>query len=218
MAHRNEDFENIKHLTANMMAVVMQQLEKSKETVFNFNLDLVEEIKNTEKEVNQMELNIDQECLNILALYTPVAVDLRFIFATLKINSELERLGDYAESIAKNTDHTEATLNEEVISKLNIAEMYSQALSSFQDVSDAFRKENTKLARKVFDKDVLLNEYNKKANTTIEALIKSDPTNTQVYLRALSIVRKLERVGDMSKKIAEEIIFYLEAKVLKHKG
>nr|MBA3705531.1 phosphate transport system regulatory protein PhoU [Bacteroidota bacterium] len=97
-------------------------------------------------------------------------------------------------------------------------EMYEAAIDMMEEVLQAFDKEDTALARKVFQKDELLDEINHKASAMVADYIRNHPENIEPSLYLLSIIRKLERVGDQAKNMAEEIIFYVEAKVLKHRS
>ncbi len=217
MTHLDSELEQIKQQVIEMMDLVKNQLAKGKEAVLTFDKDLVHEINANENRVNAMELNIDRDVENALALYSPVAVDLRFVMASFKISADLERLGDNAVGIAKYIHNVDAQLSQENLKKIRFTEMYENALSILDDVFDAFEKEDTKLARKVFAKDAVLNEINSNAANVAIELIKKNPDKIQNYLYLLSIIRKLERVGDLAKNIAEELIFYIEAKVLKHR-
>jgi len=217
MTHLDSELEQIKQQVIEMMDLVKSQLAKGKEAVLTFDKDLVHEINAKENRVNAMELNIDRDVENALALYSPVAVDLRFVMASFKISADLERLGDNAVGIAKYIHNVDAQLSEKSLTKIRFVEMYENALAILDDVFEAFEKEDTKLARKVFVKDAVLNEINSNAANIAIELIKDNPEKIQNFLYLLSIIRKLERVGDLAKNIAEELIFYIEAKVLKHK-
>ena len=217
MTHLDSELEQIKQQVIEMMDLVKSQLAKGKEAVLTFDKDLVHEINANENRVNAMELNIDRDVENALALYSPVAVDLRFVMASFKISADLERLGDNAVGIAKYIHNVDAQLSEKSLTKIRFVEMYENALAILDDVFEAFEKEDTKLARKVFVKDAVLNEINSNAANIDIELIKDNPEKIQNFLYLLSIIRKLERVGDLAKNIAEELIFYIEAKVLKHK-
>ncbi|MBL4669783.1 MAG: phosphate signaling complex protein PhoU [Flavobacteriales bacterium] len=217
MTHLDSELDQIKQQVIEMMDLVKNQLSKGKEAVLTFDKDLVHEINANENRVNAMELNIDRDVENILALYSPVAVDLRFVMASFKISADLERLGDNAVGIAKYIHNVDAQLAQKNLDKIRFTEMYENALAMLDDVVEAFEKEDTKLARKVFIKDVVLNEINSNAANVAIELIKENPEKIHNYLYLLSIIRKLERVGDLTKNIAEELIFYSEAKVLKHK-
>jgi len=217
MTHLDSELTQIKQQVIEMMDLVKSQLAKGKEAVLSFDKDLVHEINANENRVNAMELNIDRDIENSLALYNPVAIDLRFVMASFKISSDLERIGDNAVGIAKYINNVDSQLAQKNLDKIRFTEMYENALMILDDVFDAFEQEDTKLARKVFIKDKILNEINSNAASIAIELIKEKPEKIQNYLYLLSIIRKLERVGDLAKNIAEELIFYIEAKVLKHK-
>jgi len=199
-----------------MWTLVISQLHKSLHSLKTFDKDFSREVVANEKRVNSMELNIDRNCENLFALFNPVAIDLRFVLATLKINNNLERVGDIAEGISKLIISEKHAFDPELLKVTQFLEMYQAAIHIVQDVLDAFDQENTKLARSIFIKDEMLDDINAAATTVITNYIKEHPDKTEQALNVLSIIRKLERVGDQSKNIAEEIIFYIEAKVLKH--
>jgi phosphate transport system protein len=208
----------LKAEAVNMWTLVNSQLNKARQAFLTFDKDLAREVVLKEKRVNGSELKIDRDCENIFALFCPVAIDLRFLLAVLKINSNLERIGDIAEGIAKYVIDAEATFNEELLKVTRILPMFEEAVNMLHDTQDAFEKEDTILARSVFKKDEFLDGVNKSTHKVLENHLKAHPEDTAQALWLLSTIRKLERVGDQSKNIAEEIIFYLEAKVLKHKG
>jgi phosphate transport system protein len=200
-----------------MFSLVYSQLEKARNSLVNFDKDLAREVRVNEKRVNSFELKLDRDCENIIALFNPVAVDLRFVLATLKINSNLERIGDIAEGIAQFVLSIKNAPDQDLLTKTRVIEMFDTANSIVSDAMTAFDTEDTSLARNVFMKDELLDEINAAANNSVADFIKSHPDKMNQSLYMLSTIRKLERVGDQSKNIAEEIIFYIEAKVLKHK-
>lgn len=200
-----------------MMYLVKTQLEKGEKAFMNFDEDLAIDITVNEKRVDALELKIDRDCENLLALFNPVAVDLRFILASFKINADLERLGDHADSIAKYIMDFGEPIDEDIIKKMRIDEMFKTAIQMLSKVFSAFIAEDTELARKVFTKDKILNEINRNVSKVTAELIDENGKDIQQYLYLFSIIRKLERVGDLTKNVAEEIIFYIEAKVLKHK-
>lgn len=217
MSHLDTELSLLNDDIMEMMHLVKSQLEKGQDAFMNFDEELAHEIIANERRVDALELKIDRDCENILALFNPVAIDLRFVIASFKINSDLERLGDHADSIAKYILDFGAPIDEEVIKEMRIDEMYRISIQMLNNVFDAFVTEDTLLARKVFKQDRILNEINRNVSKTASGLIREDLENIRLYLYLFSIVRKLERVGDLVKNAAEEIIFYIEAKVLKHK-
>lgn len=217
MAYLDTEISLLNDDILELMYLVKTQLEKGHEALIDYNEELAHEITANEKRVDALELKIDRDCENILALFNPVAVDLRFVLASFKINSDLERLGDHANSIAKYILDFGGPIDEDLIKEMRIEEMYETAIEMLSNVFSSFISEDTQLARKVFAKDKVLNEINREASEVTTKLLKKDPEKAQQYLYLFSIIRKLERVGDLTKNTAEELIFYIEAKVLKHK-
>ena len=199
-----------------MWALVRSQLKKTKDAIQHFDKDLAREVIMREKRVNAFELKIDRDCENIFALYSPVAVDLRFVLAVLKINNNLERIGDIAEGISRYIVEAEQPFDLELLERTRLNEMYENSIEILIDALDAFDKEDTTMARAIFKKDAILNEINSTANQVIGEIIKENMDYVHELLFILSTIRRLERVGDQCTNIAEETIFYLEAKVLKH--
>ena len=216
MTHLDNELQLLKNDTINMWKLVQTQLEKGKSALLNFDKDLAREVISNEKRVNAYELKIDRDCENIFALFTPVAIDLRFVLAVLKINSNLERIGDIAEGIARFVVDIDSAIDVELLEKIRVVEMFETANAILADVEIAFEKEDTRLARTIFKKDEILDNINNNVSYGVADYIKTHPNQIRESLHVLSMIRKLERVGDQAKNIAEEIIFYIEAKVLKH--
>ena len=200
-----------------MWNLVISQLRKTHQSLITFDKDLAREVLSNETRVNSFELQIDLDCENIFALFHPVAVDLRFVLAILKINNNLERTGDIAEGIARFIISAEKPFDATLQEVSQVILMYEEAADMLVDVLKGFEQEDTKTARGIFKRDEILDEINGKANQVIANYLRNNPENIEQSLYLLSIIRKLERVGDQCKNIAEEIIFYVEAKVLKHK-
>jgi len=216
MTPLENEISALKKELINMWMLVQSQLNNAKEAMIKFDKDLAREVLVKEKRVNSFELKIDRDCENIFALYCPVAVDLRFLLAALKINTNLERIGDIAAGVAKYVIESSVNFDEIVLENTSLLRMYDEAVNIVTDTRIAFEKEDTVLARSIFKRDDILDAINVSAPNAITELIKKDLNSMPEALYMLSIFRKLERVGDQSKNIAEEIIFYVEAKILKH--
>lgn len=216
MTQFQTEIKQLREQVVEMCQLVHSQLSKGLSSLLNFDKDLAREIVMIEKRVNSSELQIDRDCENILAIYTPVAVDLRFILAVLKINTNLERVGDIAEGIAKSIIDTETPFKQALLDDTKVVEMYGEALLVIEEILTAFDHENTATARGIFKRDEFLDEINRNANDLISNHLREYPEDLRQALNILSIIRRLERVGDQAENIAEEIIFYLEAKVIKH--
>ena len=218
MTHLEEELNMLRSELTEMWLMVISQLHKTREALLQFDKDLAREVVSTEKRINSLELKIDRDCENIFALFNPVAVDLRTVLAVLKINNNLERSGDIAEGIAKYIIYADQPFNPELLESTQILRMYDETNAILEDVLKAFEAEDTRLARSIFKRDEIVDEINVKANKVVADFIRSHPEKIEEALYLISMIRKLERVGDHCKNIAEEIIFNIEAKVLKHKS
>lgn len=208
------ELQKLKASLVDMWNLVIDQLTKSHAFIENCNKDLAHGIFANEKRVDAYELKIDMDCENILALFNPVANDLRFVMSVLKINYNLERIGDYAHNITKLTDDTSFSKNS--LKETDINNMFTVSIKMLTDALESFEKEDKHKLEKIFKKDEKLDKANKNANNIIADLIKKKPEDIQNFLNLLSIIRRLERVGDQTKNIGEEIIFYIEARNLRH--
>lgn len=216
-SHLDHELIDLKKEVVKMWVRVISQLEKSANALDRSDKDLAHEILYIEKKINAHELKIDSECENIIALFNPVAIDLRNVLATLKINANLERIADNAESIAKFIVDADGELNHDLLDKTRVVEMNRAAQNMLEEVLRGYEEEDTTLARKVFQMDEILDHINFEATGIIADYLRAQPDDMKHALYVLSIIRKLERVGDQCKNIAEEIIFFIDAKVLKHK-
>lgn len=216
MSHLNIEIERLKADTIEMWCLVISQLEKAKLAIETFDEHLANEINANEKRVDAFELKLDMDCENILALFNPLANDLRFVLSVLKINYNLERIGDYAKGITRCIRDTSEPFSKEVLRETHVISMFEIAIDMLRGTLESFESENNKNAIAVFKKDEYLDKVNSEANVFIAEIIKRNPEKINDTLQLLSFIRKLERVGDQVQNIAEEIVFYIEAKVIKH--
>jgi phosphate transport system protein len=216
MTHLEEELQKLKEEMTEMANLVTAQIKKSLRALIEEDFDLAQEVIFNEKRVNAFELTVDKDCEKILALLNPFATDMRFVFATLKINTDFERIGDNAEGIAQYLLMAGKCFDKQLLKDCRFFEMADRVNNMLQSITTSYAEGNTKLARTVFKEDKLLDEINKASTEIIANYIKNNPENINQALYLLTVIRKLERVGDHVTNIAEEIIFHLEAKVLKH--
>ncbi len=207
----------IKEEVNDMWLLVHQQLENAFNALRNNDDDLANSVASREKRVNAFELKIDSDIEDFIALYNPVAVDLRFALAMLKINNNLERIGDYADSIARFVARNNLTEEDkQLFNVLELKEMYNQVLHMFSTTHKALENSDASLAKSVIDKDDLLDSLNQKALDKLAEYAKNNPSAIRFCLEIAAILRKLERTGDHIINLAEETVFYIDAEVLKH--
>ncbi len=214
------ELDRLKKEVIDMWTLVYNQLQRAGEAVLTLDKDLARQVIMRERRVNAFELKIDSDIEDFIALYNPVAVHLRFTLATLKINSNLERIGDFAEGIARFVlDFKEPAIDVELVKELRLSTMIDQVRGMLQTLFEALEKEKADIAIKVLEMDKLVDEINQNAREILLKYILRNPeNNTADALQLIGIFRKLERIGDHCTNMAEEIVFYLDAKILKHGG
>jgi phosphate transport system protein len=218
MNHIDVELDKLKVKLMEMWDVVEYQLQSGRDAMLNADQDLARKVVKLGKKVNNFDVKIDRMCENLLALYTPVAVDLRLVLATLKINANLERIGDTAEGISMFVQKRESTFNPELLEITRGVTMFDEALAMFHDCRVAYKGNNTEQARAILRRDKMLNKIYRKSDRIIAQYMRNNPDSIEEGLALLSIIKKLERVGDQITNIAEEIIFYQDAKVVKHRS
>ena len=217
MKHNQQELLTLKEDINQMWRLVISQVEKAKQSLIGNNEELALEVVRLENRVNAFELKIERSCENYIALFNPVAVDLRLILSLIKINITLERIGDYAEGIARQVlDKDCSVMHHELIEEL-ARKMFNLLLQMMEDSFVALSSENP-VIRKILMKDKEVNEIYHKAFHRLEAYLLQNPAEIQCGLKTILLIRKMERIGDHCSNIVEEIVFYVEAKVLKHIG
>ncbi len=199
-----------------MIKLVISQVDKCKDAVQKIDVKLAEEIMENEKKINNQELSIDRDCENVLALHTPVAVDLRFVLSALRMSGDLERIGDNTNNIAKFVKQSSKDINKKLLDEFKLTEMLEVLSSMLTGMKQALKDEDTVLAKETLKKDELFDQFGKKALRAAEDVLKHETANAKTILKLFSLVRGLERSGALAKNIGEEIVFYVQAEILKH--
>ncbi|MCC8145990.1 MAG: phosphate signaling complex protein PhoU [Bacteroidales bacterium] len=217
MKHTEKELIAIKEEVSQMWRLVLSQLEKAKQSYLNNDIDQAREVVSREKRVNSFELKIDSDCENYIALYNPVAIDLRLVLSLIKISSTLERIGDFADGIAWHVvEESCSGFTEEIKEELKVESMFDTVIEMLSDSYVALDSENTKLSGKILAKDERVDDIYHKSIYTLAEYIRNNPSQTECGLQTMLVIRKIERIGDHCSNIVEEIVFYIDAKVLKH--
>jgi len=219
MKHTEREMQSLKEEINQMWKLVISQLEKARQSFLNNDIELAREIASREKRVDAFELKIDSDCENYIALYSPVAVDLRLILSVIKITNTLERIGDFAVGIARHViDNDCNQVETALIENLQIEKMFDILINMLSDGFVALESENTKISGKILAKDEEVDEIYDQSLHILTQYLQEKPENSYCGLKLLLLIRKLERIGDHCSNIVEEIVFYVDAKVLKHSG
>jgi phosphate transport system protein len=217
MKHTETELLEIKKSISQMWTLVQSQLEKAKTSLLTANQDMARLVLSREKRVNAFELKIDSDCENYIALFSPVAIDLRLVLSMLKINKTLERIGDFADGIARFVLETDDKgTHKELFDTLKINEMVSCVETMLDKAQNALTEENTAQAGAVFSIDNQIDTYYYDAIDILAQYLAAHPEDIAYGLHLVTVLRKIERSGDHCNNIMEEIVFYLDAKVLKH--
>ncbi len=194
-------------------AIVEDRIRKACEVIRTRNPETIHFVASSDYEIDQMEIDIEEECLKILALYQPVAKDLRIVIAIIKINNELERIGDYAVSIAKRV----RDLSKKDIMKYqpNYEEMIATVLKMFKLALDAITYQDADIAHRIFILDDDVDKERTKHYEKVIEEIKKQPEAARYLIDCYILARHLERIADRATNIAEEVIYLVEGEIVR---
>jgi phosphate transport system protein len=167
-------------------------------------------------EIDRMEVDVEEDCLKILALYQPVAGDLRFVVAVLKINNDLERMGDLAKNIAKRVLFL--ARSDRVDVPIDFRAMAARAQNMVKHSLDALVGGDSALAHRVRQDDDELDGMRRTIHEQIRSAIRSKPEQTETLMKLYSVAKHLERLGDMACNVAEDVIYMVEGDIVRHRG
>jgi phosphate transport system protein len=213
--HFRKELESIKKRILTLGSMVEDLVHDSVKAVDRIDADLADQIIKKDSEIDETEVDIEEECLKVLALHQPVAVDLRFIIAVIKINNELERIGDQAVNIAQRV---------QVIAKrpkppfrFDYSDMGEKAQKMLRMSLDALVNLDLDLAYRVITLDDEVDQIKSEAYDKIKQAIQDLPERVGYYINLLLISRHLERLADHATNIAEEVIYLVEGEIFRHK-
>jgi phosphate transport system protein len=176
--------------------------------------NLAAKVLEEDAEIDRMEVDVEEDCLKILALYQPVAVDLRFVVAVLKINNDLERMGDLAKNIAKRVLYLAKVDRVDV--PVDFRTMAVRAQDMVKRSLDALVTADSSLAHRVRQDDDELDGMRRMIHEEIRAAVRRRPEQTETLLKLYSVAKHLERLGDMATNVAEDVIYMVEGDIVRH--
>jgi phosphate transport system protein len=214
--HFQKQLEELKENVLKMATLVEETIDNAVRSLVKRDSGLAQKAFEAEDRINTMDIAINTECLNLLALRQPMAADLRFITSALKIIADLERMGDQAVNIAERA----ISLNREPQIKLyiDIPRMAEIAQSMVKEVLDAFVNRDSKLARSVCERDDQVDGLNDQVVKELLTHMMSDTNTISRQIHLLIVARCLERIADHSTNIAEDVIYMVEGLVIKHRA
>lgn len=177
--------------------------------------DLASEVKSRDKVIDRREVDLEEECMKVLALHQPVATDLRFIVAVMKVNNDLERVGDLACNIAKRAKRLAQEPPLEL--PFDVADMVEKVKAMLRSALDCLVELDVKKALQVCEADDEIDRCQRDLFRVLEEQMRQDPSAVSRGIHLLSIGRHLERIGDHATNIAEDVIFMVEGDVVRHR-
>ena len=214
-SHLARDLENLKREILRVGGLVESAIQKATTALLDSREDLVEEVLRGDAEIDRVEVAIEEECLKILALHQPVASDLRFLIAVLKVNNDLERMGDLAQNIAERARSLRS--DEPLPISASLEKMVDGVQHMVRSVLNALVTSNADEARRVRQMDDEIDRINAANFVDIEQLMRSDASLIGRGIAVLSVSRNLERIADQATNIAEDIIFMVDGEIHRHR-
>jgi phosphate transport system protein len=212
--HFEEELQALKNRLLTMGALVEERVHQAVRALIDRRLDEAEAVIAADKEVNDLQIDIDDRCLKLLATQSPLAIDLRLITAAMKINADLERIGDQAVNIAENV--IKLLPQPPLKPLIDIPRMAELAQQMTRDALDAFVKKDPVLARDVLRRDDEVDNLKDQVFRELLTYMMADPGTIQRALSLILISRNIERIADHATNIAEDVIFLVEAKDVRH--
>lgn len=210
------ELEKLNKKILRLSTLVEDKVKKAASLITTPKEDEIQSLIISDYEVDDMEIEIEEDCLKILALHQPVARDLRFIVTVIKINNEMERIGDIAVNIAMRVQtiskHTGCCLT---TVDFKFKEMSDTAIQMLRISLDALVNRDADLARKVFVMDDKVDEYRDNVYKTIKGLMLNNPSHPDCLINTYLLARHLERIGDRATNIAEEVIYLVEGSIVR---
>ena len=215
-AHLTQSIENIKKKTLSLSALVEDRVRLAVKAVETRDARLAEQVIGGDLAVDQMEVDVEEECLKALALHQPVAVDLRMIVAVLKIDAALERIGDLAVNIAERAAFLARQDQPEIL--FDFPGMAVKAQSMLTRSIDALVNVDTTLAREVCGDDDEVDAINSQIYDQVKEEIRRRPESLEALLHLLGISRHIERIADLATSIAEDVVYMADGKIIRHRA
>ena len=209
-----KELENVKKSILALGALVEERVQMALKAIDTNDSDLADKIIKTDYEIDEMEVEIEEECLKVLALHQPVAIDLRFIVAVIKINAELERIGDQAVNIAERVGVT--AKSEQLDFYFDYATMGEKAQAMLKMSLDALINLDYDLAFKVVKLDDEVDRIKSEAYDKIKKEIGENPDKIGYLINLFLISRHLERLADHTTNIAEQVVYLIEGEIIRH--
>lgn len=213
--HFEREMDRLKKDILSVCALSEEAVFKAVKAVTERDAELAEIVLNADEEIDRREVEIEEDCLKILALHQPVAIDLRFVIAVLKINNDIERIGDLAGNIASRAKRLSKV--SEVAIPIDLKGMAERAKSMLRKSIDSLVKMDLALAREVCAEDDEVDKLQRQMYALIQNKISDDVDGAESYIYLLSVSKNIERIADLATNIAEDVIYMIDGEIVRHR-
>jgi phosphate transport system protein len=213
--HFERELDELKQRILRMGGIVEDLIMRSIEALSERDSSLVTEASRIEEEIDAEEVRIEEDCLKLIALYQPVAGDLRFIASALKINAELERMGDLALHIAERARDLAA--HPEMVEPPDLRRIAAEVQRMVRSSLESLVNQDSELATNVLQADNAVDKSHRHMFDFVAKEIRANPQSTETYLQLLSASRYLERIADAATNIAEDVYYLVEGEIIRHR-
>lgn len=214
--HLQRDLDAVKKRLLSMGAMVENATNMAIAALVDRRPELAYEVMQGDDTIDEIEIEIEEDCLKILALHQPVATDLRFVVSVMKVNNDLERMGDLAINIAERASYL--STHDPIGVPLDFNQMADQVRSMVKESLDSVVNMDTKLARRVCRQDDAVDEVNREMFVILQDQMRREPETIERAVHLLSTSRHLERIADLATNIAEDVIFMVDGEVVRHQN
>ena len=212
--HLQKDLEFLKKEIMNIAFMAEQATNKALLALLERRSELAEEVMLEDEQIDRKEVQIEEECLKVLALHQPVATDLRFIITVIKVNNDIERIGDLAVNIAEHAVYL--SRHDAIQVSLDFPGMADGVRVMLHRSLDALATSNITFAKEVLEMDDQIDDANREMFVSLQRLMYKDPETIKRAMHLLSVSRHLERIGDLATNIAQEVAYMVEGEIIRH--
>ena len=213
MSVLQRELEGLKSNLLELSTMVESGVQRAVKAMANKDPLIAQEVIDQDVDIDAIEVQIEEECLKILALHQPVATDLRFVIAALKINNDLERMGDLAVNVAQRAKFLS---KQNVSIPFDFAKMANLVLTMVRDSINALIHKDLELANSVLQLDDAVDLINRNMYQQVNAGIRKNPNESEAMISYLSVSRHLERIADYATNIAEDVIYMIDGNIIRH--
>lgn len=216
--HFHRELDDLRGKLIQQSEEIREAIENAIQAFLNQDKELANEVIESDRRMDEREVEIEEECLKLLALYQPVAEDLRFLISTIKINNDLERIGDLSQNICERAIYlVDSAKGEGLDLRKYFEEMTKRVQNLVRESLNALLEKDVELARTVRSEDDKVDDLHREMFEKLTTRIQEEPEIADFAINSLSVSRYLERIGDHASNIGEDVVYMMEGEIVRHR-